>query len=141
MGFVVGQVHTVKRHIKFDLPSDDGKKPKKADLIVEFKVRDRETIKARQKEVQQYVRLINTEIKKAQVNPDHEINVPDEDLDEGYLLEDIVGMEGLLDLEGNELEYSEELASQVLLDRNAWRAVVASWVELNSIDGAKRKNS
>jgi hypothetical protein len=140
MGFVIGEIRTVKRHIKFELPSDDGKKPAKADLVVEFKVRTRDVLKARQKEVQKFVRNINVEIKKARENPDYEIEMPDVELDESYLREDIVNIEGCLDSEGNELPFNQDLLSAVLADRSAADAITAAWVELNSLNGAKRKN-
>ena len=140
MGFVIGQIRSVKRHIKFDLPTDDGKKALKADLVVEFKVHTRDVLKTRQKEVQQYVRDINAQLKKARENADYELQIPDKDLDSSYLMDDIINIEGVKDISGADLPFSDSILDAVLADQGAYQAILNAWVELNTIDGAKRKN-
>lgn len=142
MAFVIGEVKSTRKKIKFDLPTDDGKPVKKADFVVELKVHSAEVVKERRKQLNDYLAAAGREVAKARKDPDHEADIPDVTFDEDYLREDVLDLAGILDADGNEISFSSELLEAVLNDRRARKALIDAWSELNLDEGAaKRKNS
>lgn len=143
MGFVIGEIPEVRRVVKFELPADEGKPAKRADFVAVLKVRDVETMRSRRKALENFRTQYDREMAKARRDPEYDPNIPETDFDEEFLREDLVSLEGIMDSEGNELEYSETLLSDVLLNRYARAALIKTWADLNLTDtgSAKRKNS
>jgi len=140
MPFVIGKIQSVERKVQFELPRQEGKPVKKADFIVELKVHDHDTVKSRRDRAQQYLRQVAAEMDKARKDAQYEMNIPQTDLDDEYLHEDVINLKGIKDAEGNDIEFSSEVLDQVLQDRSARQALIEVWVELNSDNQVKRKN-
>jgi len=140
MAFVIGKIQTVKRRVVFTQLADDGKPAKKADFVVEFTVRDADTVKARRRELQDYLTTISKELSLANKNPEYEAQIPEGNQDETYVREDVVNIEGILTESGDEVPYSLDVLEEIMKDRIARKALITTWSELNLEDGAKRKN-
>lgn len=139
MSFVIGKVQTVKRKVSFEDFSDDSKKVK-ADFIVELRVQDSETTNQRRKDINKFLADLNRESKKAEKNDEYQPEYPETSFDDIFLDEDVVGIEGLKDASGNDVEFSSEALESVKQHRRAKSALMKVWNELNFEDGAKRKN-
>jgi len=140
MSFVIGKIQSVERKVQFELPRQEGKPVKKADFIVELKVHDHDTVKSRRDRAQQYLRQVSAEMDKARKDAQYVMDIPQTDLDDEYLHEDVLNIKGIKDAEGNDIEFSSEVLDQVLQDRAARQALLDVWVELNSDNQVKRKN-
>ncbi len=134
MGFVIGQVRTVRRKVEFTLPHDDGKPKKLADIVATFRVISTDTLKARIDEQKQQVSSVA-----ASLRDGHSIT-DTADLDEKYLREDLVKLEGVMDADGNELEFSPEVVDAVLNDLSARAALLKAHREAITPEAIKRKN-
>lgn len=143
MGFVIGAITTVKRKVKFDLLSDDGKPPQKADMIVTFRVRNTAESKERGKLLLDYTNEVTRQTVLHNKDPLHEIDFPDADFDADFLREDIIDIEGLLNPDKSEIEFTPDILETILLDRAAKAALVFAWSDLNlrNAAGLKQKNS
>lgn len=140
MPFVIGQIETVERKVEFELPRNAGKPVKKADFVVELKVHDEPTVKARRKEIREYMAEVGREMEKARTDRNYEMNIEDHNYDDDYVREDVVNIKGIKDAEGKDLEFTPELLEAVMKDRTARQALLDVWIELNGDKALKRKN-
>lgn len=143
MGFVIGEIKTVKRRIEFELPTSVGQPAKKADFLAEFVVHDHDTVRERQKYIQEHLTKLSRDLAKAQQDPTY-LDVAadlDIDFDAQYLREDLVGLEGIRYAGSkDEVPFSSDLVEHVLADRAARSALIGEWLELNRLGTVKRKN-
>lgn len=142
MGFVIGEIKSVKRKVEFDLLADDGKRVPKADMVVTFRVRTTEESKKRAKLLSDFTAETQRQFALLDNDPLHVLKLPDADFDANFLREDIENIEGLLNPDKTEIEFSADVLEQVLLDRLATTALILSWSQLNLRKKAelKRKN-
>jgi len=140
MGFIVGEITSVKRKVEFALLNDFGVPQRKADMLVTFRVRNTEESKVRAEMLKEYTAKTQREFTLLEKDPKHELDLPEGDFDSEFLREDIENIEGLLNPDKSEIEFSPDILEQVLLDRIAKAALIQAWSELNLATGLKRKN-
>ena len=140
MGFIIGEITTVKRKVQFTLLGDDGVTKKKADMIVTFRVRNTDESKARAKLLSKYTEETQRQFTLLNKDPMHVLDLPEADFDADFLREDIVNIEGLLNPDNSEIEFNEEILDLMLLERVAKVALVKAWSDLNLGTGIKIKN-
>lgn len=140
MGFIVGEITSVKRKVQFTLLGDDGGQKKKADMLVTFRVRNADESKARAKLLSKYTEDTQRQFTLLNKDPIHVLDLPEADFDADFLREDIENIEGLLNPDKSEIEFTEEILDLVLLDRVAKAALVKAWSDLNLGTGLKIKN-
>ena len=141
MAYIIGEIESVKRKVEFKLLADDGKPVKKADMIVTFKVRTAEENRERMLSLQKFTAERSRQLALLRTNPAHELNLEEVDFDADFLREDITDIAGIMDTDGNDIEFSKEVLESVLQDRQAKKALIETWSELNlDGDGGKRKN-
>ena len=141
MAYIIGEIESVKRKVEFKLLADDGKPVKKADMIVTFKVRTAEENRERMLSLQKFTAERSRQLALLRTNPAHELNLEEVDFDADFLREDITDIAGIMDTDGNAIEFSKDVLEAVLQDRQAKKALIETWSELNlDGDGGKRKN-
>lgn len=140
MAFVIGKIDSVRKKVTFEDFGDDGKKAVKSDFIAILKVQDAEVTAQRKKDIQDFWTESRRELKKLEKDENYEVELPEGAFDEKFLTEDVIGLEGILDADKNEIEFSEDLLSQVLLNRRARAALMKVWNDLNFQDGVKKGN-
>lgn len=142
MGFVIGEIKSVKRKVEFQLLGDDGKPKKKADMIVTLRVRTTDESRERGKMLIDFAAETTRQQRLYAKDPLHEIELPETDFDADFLREDIENIEGLLNSDGSDIEFSADVLELVLLDRLAKEALVEAWsvLNLNKKTGLRRKN-
>ena len=141
MAYIIGEIESVKRKVEFKQLADDGKPAKKADMVVTFKVRNAEENRERILSLQKFTAERSRQLALLRSNPAHELNLEEVDFDADFLREDITNIAGIMDTDGNDIEFSKEVLESVLQDRQAKKALIETWSELNlDGDGGKRKN-
>lgn len=138
--FVIGEIREIRRKVQFDRTSSDGKKDK-ADFVVTLRVQPASVAKARKTEIQEFWSSFTAEMARAQKDPEYRPDFGHKDLVHNYLHEDVLGLDGIKDAAGVDVEYSSTVLDAVLEDRDASAALVKLWNEVNMDDpGGKRKN-
>jgi len=140
MAFVLGEIESVDRVIKFEQPASAGKPKRKVDFVATFKVHPHEVVQERRRELAEYMEGIRKERERARKDPEYQPQFSDRNFDDEMLLEDIINLKGVMSTDGSELEFSADLLARVLQDRPARQALLDEWIAINSDDAIKRKN-
>lgn len=143
MGYVIGKRKTVKRRVEFEVATDDGAPPERADFVVELRLRDRKYWRERVAKASAEIERLQSDMRQpgAEYSDviERALEMQDFVMQFQFIREDVVGIEGILDAKGKAVKYTPALLERVLADHDASEALRAVWAKLNRVDAYREE--